>query len=113
MMRISHGPQGWTATAVRLASSVNRTEIERHVRALNDGEVRQMHDAVEDFQLWVRRDFAATYANDGAGWYVEGRRGTGYHPVILLNADRDAVRKLALLFARLAGINPGHMDPEQ
>src|SRR5262249_29408612 len=27
MMRMSKGPQGWTATAVRLASSFNRTEI--------------------------------------------------------------------------------------
>jgi hypothetical protein len=63
--------------------------------------------AVGGFGLWNRKDFAwNSDVHDGALWVVEGRRGTGYHPVFLGNADEEAVRKLAIVFLTIADIKP-------
>jgi hypothetical protein len=111
MIRVSNDGHGWTATAVRLAGSLNRTEIERRSRPLNVREVQQMREALEEFRFWVRADYDDTPGpNDGAMWIVEGRRGTAYHPVV--NPDGAGVQKLMLSLVRLAGTRPGRIDPE-
>ena len=35
---------------------------------------------------------------------IEGRRGTAYRPVFLINADESQVRRLAFAFWKFAGI---------
>ena len=105
MVRISKSSVAWVVTAVQLAGSVNRKETARHERALTEDESREMLAAVSGFGLWNRRDFAQVDGvMDGALWVVEGRRGTGYHPVFLVNADEGAIRKLALVFLNMARI---------
>ena len=102
------GNAGWVVTAVQLAGSVNRKEIARRERTLTDDESREMLAAVNEFGLWNRRDFVQDtgMVMDGALWIVECRRGTGYHPVFLGNADVKAMHELALVFFELAGIKP-------
>ena len=105
MVRISKSSVAWVVTAVQLAGSVNRKETARHERALTEDESREMLAVVSGFGLWNRRDFAQVDGvMDGALWVVEGRRGTGYHPVFLVNADEGAIRKLALVFLNMARI---------
>jgi len=113
-IRISRAAQGWTATAVKLSGSVHRGERERRVRALTARDIETMRDAIEAFQLWSRPDYVNHVGvDDGALWVVEGRRGTAYHAVMsAYDADTRAFRQLASVFARIAAINPGRMDPQ-
>jgi hypothetical protein len=112
MVRFSKMPDGWRATAVRLAGSINRQEIYRHERMLTPDDGQELLRAIDTFGLWSRHDFAFdARVFDGANWLIEGRRGTAYHPVVLWNADRAAVQRLARVFARLAGIDKGTMVP--
>jgi hypothetical protein len=107
MVRMRRRGDTWDMTAVQLAGLVDRKVVARHERALSDGESREMLAAVSGFGLWNRNDFAWDRdVDDGAMWIIEGRRGTGYHPVVLINADRKAVQKLAVVFFQTAGINP-------
>ena len=92
-------------TAVQFGDSRKRNEVLRRERSLSDDEARDMLDALSGFDLWTRRDFSWNpNAFDGAAWMVEGRRGSAYHPVFLINADELQVRKLAFAFWNLAGI---------
>jgi hypothetical protein len=105
MIRMSRSSDGWSVTAAQLAGSVNRKEVMRYTRTLSNEESREMLAAVSEFGLWNRKDFAINVGvDDGEMWVVEGRRGTGYHPALLVNADREAIRKLAIVFLEMAGI---------
>jgi hypothetical protein len=107
MVRMSRRDSTWLVTAVQLASSVNRKEVMRHERTLSESESQEALAAVSAFGLWKRKDFAwNSDVDDGEMWVVEGRRGTGYHPVLLGNAEREAVHQLAIIFLKMAGIKP-------
>src|SRR5262249_32289290 len=107
MVRMSHERGVWTATVVQLASLLNHREVMRRSRHLSDDESREMLKAVGDFGPWTRNDFAQDLnVNDGAMWLVEAKQGTRYHPMILVNADRQAIDRLASVFWRLGGLDP-------
>ena len=105
MVRMSRPQDSWVMTAVQFGDSMKRNEVLRRERTLSDQEARDMLAAVSGFELWTRRDFSWNpNADDGAAWMVEGRRGTAYHPVLLINADELQVRNLAFAFWKSAGI---------
>ena len=109
MVRMSQDRNIWTSTVVQLASLVNRREVLRRTRVLSASESREMLQAVSAFGPWDRKDFSHDVnAVDGASWLVEARRGTRYHPMILINADREAIDRLATVFWQISRLDP-HM----
>jgi len=105
-VRISEKNGTWTVTGVQLASIANRTELARNERTLAESESREVLDAVAEFGLSRRKDYAETDAYDGEVWIVEARHDDGYQAAFLANSDREACRKLARAFLKAAGINP-------
>ena len=66
-----------------------------------------MLQAVNAFGPWRRPDFSQDVnVSDGAMWILEARRDARYHPSMLLNAEREAIDRLASVFWRLGGLDP-------
>jgi hypothetical protein len=105
MVRMSRWDASWRMIAVQFGDSVKHDEVLRRERTLSTDEARAMLDAASEFGLWNRPYFSWDQGStDGASWTVEGRRGTSYHPVVLVNAHESQIRKLAFTFWRIAGI---------
>jgi hypothetical protein len=105
MVRMSRSKDSWVMTAVQFGDSRKRNEVLRRSRILSEEEARSVSAAVNEFELWTRKDFSRNpNVDDGDAWMVEGRRGSAYHPVFCINAVDSELRKLALPVLDAAGI---------
>jgi hypothetical protein len=106
MVRMSQERGVWTSTVVQLASLINQRDVIRRTRTLSGAESREMLLAVSAFGPWTRKDFAQDVSVlDGATWLVEARLTNRYHPIILVNAAREEIDRLAAVFWRLGGLD--------
>ena len=107
-VRVTEQGDAWSARSVVLADVAKRTVVVEKQTALSEDAGTKLLALVRDSGFWtmptsVRIPEGAT---DGGTWFVEGRRGTGYHVVERWGNQDNPIRALGVALVRLGGIPP-------